>query len=60
MSTAIQRAAKAEQESIDEHARQADVQDALDAAELAIREYYNGDREWAEAWLLKALAANKK
>ena len=32
---------------------------AMDAAQLAIKEYHNGDREWAEAWLLKAMAANK-
>ena len=38
----------------------AEIQEALDAAELALLEYYNGDREWAEAWLLKAMAANKK
>ncbi len=36
------------------------VSDALDAMELAIDEYYNGDRVWAEEWLLKALEANKE
>jgi alcohol dehydrogenase class IV len=35
------------------------VSDALDAMELAIEEYYNGDRAWAEEWLLKAMAANQ-
>lgn len=60
MSNAIQRASQAEDAAIKERAHQADVNEALDAAQLAIEEYYNGDREWAEAWLLKALAANKK
>lgn len=36
-----------------------DVEDALDAAQLAITEYHNGDREWATRWLLRALEANK-
>ena len=36
-----------------------EVSDALHDAQTAIFEYYNGDREWAEAWLLKAMAANK-
>ena len=31
-----------------------DVNKALDAAQLAIDEYYNGNREWAERWLLSA------
>ena len=35
------------------------ISDALDAAELAIDEYYNGDRAWAEEWLLKAVEANR-
>jgi hypothetical protein len=35
-----------------------EVQDALCAAQLAIDEYYNGDRGWAEKWLLKAARAN--
>lgn len=38
----------------------ADVEAALDAACLAIDEYYNGDRDAAERWLLKAYAANQK
>lgn len=33
---------------------------AIDAAHLAIDEYYNGDRAWGEQWLLKAYAANQK
>lgn len=33
---------------------------ALDAAELALREYHNGDRAWAERWLLAAHAATKE
>lgn len=37
----------------------ADVSEALDAAQLAITEYYNGDRAWAERWLLNACAANR-
>jgi hypothetical protein len=36
----------------------AEVSEALDAAVLAIDEYYNGDRAWAEEWLLKAAEAN--
>lgn len=36
-----------------------DVNTALDAARLAIDEYYNGDRSEAERWLLKAYAANQ-
>jgi hypothetical protein len=38
--------------------RLADLSVALDAAVLAIDEYYNGDRAWAEEWLLKAAEAN--
>jgi hypothetical protein len=37
-----------------------DIDDALNQAHLVIDEYYNGDRAWAEAWLLKAHAANQK
>ncbi len=33
---------------------------ARDAAILAIDEYYNGDRAWAERWLLRAYEANQK
>jgi hypothetical protein len=36
-----------------------EVTDALNQAQLVIDEYYNGDRAWAEAWLLKAHEANK-
>ena len=36
-----------------------EVLTALDAARLAIEEYYNGDREWAESWLMKAYEANQ-
>ena len=59
MSKAIQTAIAAENDAIKERAHQADVNEALDAAQLAVDEYHNGDREWAEAWLLKATAANK-
>jgi hypothetical protein len=38
----------------------AEVSAALDAAQLAIDEYYNGDRVWAEQWLLNAMEANKE
>ena len=34
--------------------------EALDAARLAIDELYNGDRKWAERWLVKAYEANQK
>lgn len=37
-----------------------DVNMALDAAHLAILEYHNGDRAWAEQWLLRAYEANQK
>ena len=40
--------------------RKNDVSAALDAAQLAIEEYYNGDRAWAEQWLLKAMEANRE
>ncbi len=36
------------------------VDDALNQAHLAIDEYYNGDRVWAEQWLLRAYEANQK
>ncbi len=39
---------------------EADIQEALDAAQLAITEYHNGDREWAERWLIKAAQANEE
>jgi hypothetical protein len=34
--------------------------DALNQAHLVIDEYYNGDRAWAERWLLRAYEANQK
>jgi len=37
-----------------------EVNEALDAAQLAITEYHNGDRAWAEQWLIQALEANRK
>lgn len=37
----------------------ADIQEALDAAQLAITEYHNGDREWAECWLIKSSCINQ-
>jgi|HubBroStandDraft_6_1064221.scaffolds.fasta_scaffold00050_102 hypothetical protein len=37
-----------------------DIDDALNQALLVIDEYYNGDRAWAEAWLLKAHEANQE
>jgi hypothetical protein len=36
------------------------LNEALDAVMLAIDEYYNGDRAWAEEWLLKAAEANRE
>jgi hypothetical protein len=33
---------------------------ALNQTLLAIDEYYNGDREWAELWLVRAYEANQK
>lgn len=39
---------------------ESELAEALDAAQLAITEYHNGDRVWAEWWLLKAVEANKK
>ncbi len=37
-----------------------EVSDALNDAQTAIFEYYNGDRDWAERWLVKAYEANQK
>lgn len=39
---------------------EADISSALDEASLALDEYYNGDRAWAERWLLQAHEANQK
>jgi hypothetical protein len=36
-----------------------EVSDALNDAQTAIEEYYNGDREWAERWLVRAYQANQ-
>ncbi len=36
-----------------------DIDEALRNAELAINEYYTGDRRWAEGWLLKANRVNR-
>ncbi len=36
-----------------------EIDDALNQALLAIDEYYNGDREWAENWLIRANEANQ-
>ena len=47
-------------ESTEVVSHKADISSALDAATLAIDEYYNGDRAWAEEWLLKAMKANKE
>ena len=55
----IRELAKNEQEAIDARRHDGEVQEAIDAATVAIEEYYNGDREWAETWLLKAFAVNK-
>ena len=55
----LERAIEAEKEVVDTKFREDTIMDALDAARLAIDEFYNGDRAWAEAWLLKAAAANK-
>jgi hypothetical protein len=38
---------------------ESDVDAARDATTLAIDEFYNGDKEWATRWMLRALAANK-
>ena len=38
----------------------AEINEALDMAQLAIMEYHNGDRAWAEAWLIRAYEANQK
>ena len=56
----IRELAKNEQEAIDARRHDDEVQEAIDAATVAIEEYYNGDREWAEQWLLKAMKANEK
>jgi hypothetical protein len=56
----LSKARRAEQEDIDRRAADADSADALNAAELAIEEYYNGDGAWAVAWLTRAFLANKE
>lgn len=38
----------------------AEVDDALNAALLVIDNYYNGDRDFAVKWLLKAHEANQE
>ena len=38
----------------------AEINEALDMAQLAITEYHNGARKWAEAWLIRAYEANQK
>jgi hypothetical protein len=57
MNAKIHAAIKAEDEAIAAKKRQTEVDEALDAAELAIDEYHNGNREWAEKWLLRAVTA---
>lgn len=51
----IKRIIRAENDQIEQRKRDAEILEALDAAQLAISEYYNGDRAWAERWLLQAL-----
>jgi hypothetical protein len=51
---------EAETRQIAARAAESDIQDALDAAQLAIDEYYNGDRDWGAQWLLNAHKANPK
>ena len=36
------------------------INEALDAAQLAITEYHNGDRAWATRWLIRAHEVNQK
>ena len=36
-----------------------DVYSGLHGAQLALWEYHNGDRQWAERWLLRAFEANQ-
>lgn len=43
-----------------EKRRDEDISKALDTAQLALSEYYSGDREWAEKWLLAAYDASRK
>ncbi len=40
------------------HDREYEISEALNAAQLAIDEYYTGDRAWAEQWLLLAHRVN--
>jgi len=57
-----QDAIDAENEAVERRARESDIQDARDAAMLAIDTSYNGDeteKAWTEEWLLKAWRANK-
>lgn len=47
-------------EAVATQKRDTAVNEALDLATLVIDEYYNGDRAWAEEWLLKAAEANRE
>lgn len=49
-----------EQRAIDARVRGADEGELVDATQLVIDEYYNGDRERAVDWMRKAVAANKE
>lgn len=55
---ALLEARKAEEADIQRRAAERDLEDALEAAQLAISEYHNGDREWAARWLLQSHKAN--
>lgn len=57
-----QDAIDAENECVERRAREDDIQNARNAAMLAIDTSYNGsetEKEWAEEWLLKAWRANR-
>jgi hypothetical protein len=50
----------AENEAIARRMEARCIEDALNTAQTAIDAYYNGDRVWAERWLLRAYEANQE
>ena len=51
--------ANREKEQVDERFYDENVADALNAAEVNISEHYNGDRDIADQWLLRAFVADR-
>ena len=51
--------AKREQKQVDERFYEANIEDALNAAEVNVDEHYTGDRDKADQWLLRAFVADR-